>query len=49
MIVNIKLTVEDLEETSKVLHYGAMGIKINLLKSKVLESTVSFQQRLPKN
>lgn len=43
MIVNIRLTIDDLEETLKVLHYGAMGVHINLLKSKVLDSTVSFQ------
>ena len=46
MVVNIKLTFLDLDETLKVLKYGAMGVQINLLKSRLMDSTLSFQNRL---
>lgn len=42
MIVNVKLTKDDIEETYKVLHYGALSVNVNLLKSKVYDATASY-------
>ncbi|CAD8067000.1 unnamed protein product [Paramecium sonneborni] len=46
MIVNVRLTGDDIEETLKVLHYGALSVNVNLLKSKIYDSTISYNQRL---
>ena len=42
MIVNVRLTGDDIEETLKVLHYGALSVNVNLLKSKIYDSTISY-------
>ncbi|CAD8155256.1 unnamed protein product [Paramecium octaurelia] len=49
MIVNVRLTSDDIEETLKVLHYGALSVNVNLLKSKIYDSTISYNQRLQIN
>ncbi|CAD8152681.1 unnamed protein product [Paramecium pentaurelia] len=49
MIVNVRLTGDDIEETLKVLHYGALSVNVNLLKSKIYDSTISYNQRLQIN
>ena len=46
MIVNVRLTGDDIEETLKVLNYGALSVNVNLLKSKIYDSTISYNQRL---
>jgi len=35
MLINVKLTKEYLDETLKVLHYGALSVHVNLLKTKI--------------
>lgn len=37
MVVNVKLTKEDIEETLKVLHYGALSVNVNLLRSRIYD------------
>ncbi|CAD8063092.1 unnamed protein product [Paramecium sonneborni] len=49
MIVNVRLTGDDIEETLKVLHYGALSVNVNLLKSKIYDNTLSYNQRLQIN
>ena len=46
MVVNVRLTQKDLEENLKVLKYGALNVHLNLMKSKVHENTLAFQERL---
>lgn len=46
MIVNVRLTEDDIDETLKVLHYGALSVNVNLLKSKIYDSTISYNSRL---
>lgn len=45
MIINVKLTREDLDETIKVLHYGALSVHVNLLKAKIYQATISVENR----
>ncbi|KAM3128774.1 hypothetical protein pb186bvf_019122 [Paramecium bursaria] len=45
MILNVQLTQQDIDETAKVLKYGALSVNIQLLKPRLYATNIKFMKK----